>query len=129
MAYSFSAEGVAQALIKAYQRGVDVKVILDRSQLGNRSKRVMLEQAGIPVLIDTGVAIAHNKVMIFDGQRVITGSYNYSEGAESRNAENLVIIDNKEVAAAYLNNWLSRQSIATTQKEMILNNDEAYPQE
>ena len=41
----------------------------------------------------------HNKVMIVDG-KVITGSYNFSENAET-NDENMLVIDSADVATAY----------------------------
>jgi phosphatidylserine/phosphatidylglycerophosphate/cardiolipin synthase-like enzyme len=42
----------------------------------------------------------HNKLMILDDHRVITGSYNFSENAES-NDENLLVVESRQVAAAY----------------------------
>ncbi len=122
MAYSFSAEPIARALAEAFKRGVEVNVIFDKSQLSNHSKSFILEEVGISIFIDNSVAIAHNKVMIFDKKRVITGSYNYSDVAEKRNAENLIIIDNLEVAQIYLENWNKRHE-ASTRKEMISYND------
>ena len=50
--------------------------------------------------------IAHNKVMIIDGQTVITGSFNFTKSAEEGNAENLLVINNApELAARYAANW------------------------
>src|SRR5204862_7800175 len=42
----------------------------------------------------------HNKVLILDDERVICGSYNLSENAEA-NDENLLLIESRDVAAAY----------------------------
>jgi hypothetical protein len=38
--------------------------------------------AAIPVYIDAEHAIAHNKIMVIDGQTVITGSFNFTNAAE-----------------------------------------------
>jgi phosphatidylserine/phosphatidylglycerophosphate/cardiolipin synthase-like enzyme len=49
--------------------------------------------------------IAHNKVMIVDGETVITGSFNFTKSGEDQNAENLVVIRDASIAATYLRNW------------------------
>ncbi|MBN8828090.1 MAG: hypothetical protein J0H68_05225 [Sphingobacteriia bacterium] len=60
----------------------------------------------IHIDIDRSVkGIAHNKVIIIDDLYTITGSYNFSNGAEFRNAENVVIIKNNDIAKEYKNNW------------------------
>jgi phosphatidylserine/phosphatidylglycerophosphate/cardiolipin synthase-like enzyme len=60
---------------------------------------------GIPVKIDAQHAIAHNKVMVIDGETVITGSFNFTKAAEESNAENLLIIHDKKLASLYIKNW------------------------
>ena len=105
-AYSFTSKPIAEALIAAHKRGVEVKVLLDRSQLrGKGSKLVLLDQAGIPVMIDAQHAIAHNKVMIIDGVTVLTGSFNFTTAAEEKNAENLLVLHDKALAKKYWDNW------------------------
>ena len=64
-----------------------------------------LARGGVPVLFDAEHAAAHNKVMVIDGKKVVTGSYNFTQSAESRNAENLLVIDDDKMAKAYLDNW------------------------
>ena len=77
----------------AHKRGIKVEVILDRSQRTQKySSAAFLYNVGIPVKIDAQHAIAHNKVMVIDGETVITGSFNFTKAAEERNAENLLII-------------------------------------
>jgi phosphatidylserine/phosphatidylglycerophosphate/cardiolipin synthase-like enzyme len=61
--------------------------------------------AGIPTMIDPAHAIAHNKVMITDGETVITASFNSTEAPEEKNAENLLIINDKDLAARYTEKW------------------------
>ena len=55
--------------------------------------------------IDSAHAIAHNKVMIIDGETLITGSFNFTRAAEESNAENLLVIHDKPLAVKYLRNW------------------------
>lgn len=105
-AYSFTSVPVAAALKAAHDRGVDVRVILDKSQRTERySGLTFLQHAGIPVWIDAAHAIAHNKVICIDGQTTIGGSFNYTSSAEFHNAENLLIIHDSELTAAYMRNW------------------------
>lgn len=105
-AYSFTSAPIAKAVVDAHKRGVNVQVILDKSQKTEKySSADFVLHAGIKVLIDTKHKIAHNKVMIIDSEIVITGSFNFSKSAEESNAENLLIINSYELAGKYIENW------------------------
>ena len=105
-AYSFTSAPIAAALVSAHKRGVAVVVILDKSQRSEKySSADFLSRAGVPTFIDAKHAIAHNKVMVIDGAVVITGSFNFTKAAEERNAENLLILRDADLAAKYLANW------------------------
>jgi len=109
-AYSFTSAPIAKAVTEAHQRGVDVRVIVDKSQVSERyTSATFLKHAGIPVVIDKRPAIAHNKVMVFDDQAVFTGSFNFTKSAQERNAENgMLIRGDKTVVKAYSDNWHTR---------------------
>lgn len=105
-AYSFTNAPIAGALVAAHRRGVKVQVILDKSQRSERySSLTFLQHAGVPVTIDDRHSIAHNKVMVIDGNTVITGSFNFTKSAEDHNAENLLIIRHPGLARSYTQNW------------------------
>lgn len=105
-AYSFTSAPIAAALRDAHRRGVKVTTILDKSQRTERyTSASFLANAGVPVFIDCKHAIAHNKVIIVDDSIVITGSFNFSKAAEEKNAENLLIITNSDIAKQYTENW------------------------
>ena len=105
-AYSFTSRPIADALIAAHGRGVTVELIADSSQRTERQSLIgRVAEAGIPVRIDAAHAIAHNKVMILDGETVLTGSFNFTRAAEERNAENLLIIRDRGLADRYTANW------------------------
>jgi phosphatidylserine/phosphatidylglycerophosphate/cardiolipin synthase-like enzyme len=105
-AYSFTSKEIAKALVDAHKRGVHTEIVLDKS---NRSKRYsaadFTHNMGIPTYIDAQHAIAHSKIMIIDKETVITGSFNFTKAAEEKNAENLLILKNKELAKKYIDNW------------------------
>ncbi len=105
-AYYFTSAPIAEALFNAFNRGVKVEVILDKSQKTRKdSKATFFIDKGIPVMIDDKHAIAHNKVMVIDRETVITGSFNFTEAAEKKNAENLLIIHDRKLAEKYVKNW------------------------
>jgi phospholipase D-like protein len=105
-AYEFTSAAIAKSVVDAQKRGLDVRVILDKSNLHEGySSATFFQHEGVPLLIDSMHAIAHNKIIILDGETVITGSFNFTKSAETRNAENLVIIHDPVLAAQYLQNW------------------------
>lgn len=107
MAYSFTSKPIAEALLAAYRRGVDIKVVVDKSQLSERyTSATFLANERIPVRVDSMHAIQHNKVLIVDGETVETGSFNFTAAAASRNAENAVVVwKTPKLAAAYQKDW------------------------
>jgi phosphatidylserine/phosphatidylglycerophosphate/cardiolipin synthase-like enzyme len=114
-AYSFTSAPIAQAVVKAHRRGVVVRVILDKSQASQKyTSATFLRNAGIPLVMDTNPAVAHNKVMVFDQEAVFTGSFNFTRAAQNRNAENgMVIRGDPSVVKAYTDNWTTRFSQST----------------
>jgi phospholipase D len=115
-AYGFTSPTILQALAEARARGIDVQVILDKSEERDHGSRPagarFTADADIPTWIDDKVAIAHNKVIIIDGHLVIGGSYNYTSSAEHKNAENVTFIDAPVVADFYLVNWEARRAVS-----------------
>ena len=114
-AYSFSDRRIQNALGQAKARGVDVKVILDKTDAESYEHHppvaAVIAAKGIPVWIDAAVRIAHNKVMIIDGGDLITGSYNFTYAAAYDNAENLLYLRNApQLAQAYTTNFNWRRS-------------------
>lgn len=105
-AYSFTSAPIAEALVRAHKRGVKIRVLLDKSQKTEKySSADFLTNAGISTKIDAAHAIAHNKFMIIDNETVITGSFNFTKAAEESNAENLLVVRDKELASRYIENW------------------------
>ena len=109
-AYGFTSKPIIYQLKEAKNRGVKVSIILDGGHLSkNKPIYQELKDAGIEVSSDKMSGIAHNKVMIIDKHKVITGSFNFTKSADTRNAENVVLIDDANIAKQYLVNWKSRK--------------------
>ena len=104
MAYSFTADPLADAMIERSQAGVAVEGVMDTDQIESNtgSEYERMRKAGIPINRDDISGQMHNKVIIIDGEIVITGSYNFSGNAEKRNDENVLVIHSREAARLYL---------------------------
>jgi phosphatidylserine/phosphatidylglycerophosphate/cardiolipin synthase-like enzyme len=102
MAFVFTADPLAQAVVAAHQRGVQVSGVIEAGQSNNSgSDYQYLLDAGVDVHLDGNSRNMHHKVFIIDGEIVILGSYNFSRSAEERNDENLLIVHNVEMAADF----------------------------
>ncbi|GAH46935.1 unnamed protein product, partial [marine sediment metagenome] len=102
--YSFTLDELTEAIIDKWEEGVDVRIIIDKSQASSKwAVTEQLEQVGVPLLIMTGSkgGYMHLKVLIAD-DTILTGSYNYSNNATYRSDENLLIITDKEILEAHL---------------------------
>jgi phosphatidylserine/phosphatidylglycerophosphate/cardiolipin synthase-like enzyme len=109
-AYSFTSKPIAKALLEAHKRGVKVEAIVDKSQrVQNYSSATFLANSRVPTFIDDAHDIAHNKIIIIDGQTVITGSFNFTKAAEEKNAENVLIIKSPELVKLYVANWMNHR--------------------
>lgn len=111
-AYSFTHPDIAQALVDAKRRGIDVQVIADPRQMETiaTSRVEWLAEQGVALWIDGEHAAAHNKVMIIDNgfadAVLLTGSFNFTQAAQYRNAENLLLLrGNPNLVEAYAANW------------------------
>ena len=100
--YSFTHKDIADALVSARLRGVEVKVLFDKQQAaGDFSVDETLVAAGIEVKYDTLSGYMHDKFTVIDDKIATTGSFNYTQNADTRNAENLVIMNAEDVATKF----------------------------
>lgn len=116
--------GVIQALIRAKQRNLDIKIILDATSAENKyTKHHILRKAEIPVKIENWGGKNHLKNASVDGKYFISGSGNWTHACDHKNDDNILIIENSEIAEffdnyfAYLfasipEKWLSDNPIA-----------------
>jgi phosphatidylserine/phosphatidylglycerophosphate/cardiolipin synthase-like enzyme len=104
--------GIVEALLRAHRRGVEVKLIADRTTpCGHNSGVDLLASAGVPVWIDHSARIAHAKTMVIDGTLTLNGSYNWTRGA-AENSEDLNLVASPAVAEAYATHWRGRQALS-----------------
>lgn len=110
-AYLFTSRPIQSALARAQKRGVEVEVIMDRDEQKDRKYVAAraLKAGGATVWLDDRHACAHNKLIIIDRETVITGSFNFTYAAESKNAENVLIITSQDLAGLYTDNYLKHR--------------------
>jgi phosphatidylserine/phosphatidylglycerophosphate/cardiolipin synthase-like enzyme len=107
MAFSFTRTDFADALIQRAKDGVTVQGVFETRQIaaGGDAAWNALTAAGLDVRQDGNKYNLHSKVFIIDQQIVVMGSYNFSRSAEESNDENVLILHNPEIAAAYYAEW------------------------
>jgi len=103
LAFVFTSDPLAEALIARGANGVRVRGVIERGQANNSGSDFgQLILAGLDLRLDANQNNMHHKVMLIDGEIVITGSYNFSRNAEEKNDENVLIFHSVEIAQQYL---------------------------
>ena len=114
MAFSFTHDDLGQAMLARAQAGVDVQGIFEtRGSETEASELARLYCAAVPVRQDGNPSAFHHKVIVIDGEIVVTGSLNFSENADESNDENVVVLTNTDIAAQYLAEFKTRWAEAS----------------
>ena len=93
---------IADALMNAKRRGVDVKIIMDATNINTtHTKHYILRKAGIQLKTEIFAGKMHSKTIIIDDKYIIAGSMNFSNSGENKNDENCLIIENSKLAKEY----------------------------
>ncbi len=120
MAFAFTSTDITAILSDLKQQGVEIKGVVDTSQAGSASAQYDdLKEKKIDVLLDGNPYKLHHKVMIIDQRYVVTGSYNFSQSAETRNDENSVIIDDPSLAMQYEQEFMRVYQKASDKQQKI----------
>jgi hypothetical protein len=108
--YTFTESEIGNALTAARNRGVSIRIIADSDEaVAAGSVIARLESMGFQIKRTAGIGngIMHNKYAIFDGETLLTGSYNWSEAAETRNFENAILLRDAASVSLYQANFNS----------------------
>ena len=104
--FSITHTGIAAAIVEAQERGVVVRMVVDKGQSeGAKSQTDELIKAKIAVKIGNATGIMHDKYCIVDKAVMETGSFNYTTSATSYNTENQIYITDKGVIKRYQDNF------------------------
>ena len=105
--FFFTHSKYPQDLIEAYNRGVDVKIILDATSVRTGySKHKILRMAQIPVKIENWGGKMHMKSLIIDDKYILVGSMNFTSGAHYTNDENTILVKNTKIAKKFKKHFL-----------------------
>lgn len=102
--YSFTQPSIANALVAAKKRGVDIHILANNP--GNHSQLPYLKKEHkMDIYIDSRPRAFHHKWLAVDKKILITGSYNYSKNAEKKNNEIIGHIESPAVVEKYYQDW------------------------
>lgn len=100
--FTITDNAITEAIVAAHQRGVRVRIISDDLKANDRGSDIeVLERCGIPVRIDRTRHHMHHKFAIFDNERLLTGSYNWTVSAVRYNEENLIVTDDGRLVGEF----------------------------
>lgn len=118
--YSFTLSDVGDAILKAKQRGVAVRIMTDQENCTYKYEEPILQElkkAKIPIKKNTHDGLMHLKVAIADQKAVTTGSFNYTWSAQNKNDEVFVVIHNASTVAEFEKDfnamWNDKQNYAS----------------
>jgi phosphatidylserine/phosphatidylglycerophosphate/cardiolipin synthase-like enzyme len=103
LTFSFTDYPLADTMSQRFKAGVDVQGVFET--VGSETEAAELRTLmcrNVPVMQDGNPGFLHHKVIVVDERIVITGSMNFSTNAEESNDENVIIIDNADIARLYL---------------------------
>lgn len=116
--YDLKLSEVADAIIRARKRGVDVRMVYDMGHAkpsgdpaagaGASAEYSALLAAGVPVRLLKGggsFGIMHNKFALLDGALLVTGSFNWTRAADEKNFENAVFKDDAALIDGFTRYW------------------------
>ncbi len=100
--FTITDDRLAQPILEAHKRGVTVQIITDNDKAHDKgSDAAKLRDAGVPVRVDRSEHHMHHKYAIFDGDTLLTGSYNWTRSAARYNRENIVVSDDPRLVAPF----------------------------
>ena len=104
LAYSFTSNDLGNLVRDKAAKGLTVEGVMDEEQVASNQGTEFdpFLQAGVDVRIDGNEGLMHHKVFIIDEKIVIFGSYNFSQSAEERNDENVIIVYNEAIAQQFM---------------------------
>ena len=104
LAFSFTSDDLADVLLERASAGVQVSGVMDESQVASNTggEYERFRSSGLEVYLDGNEDKMHHKVFIIDDKIVVTGSYNFSTSAETRNDENILVLFNRDIARVYV---------------------------
>lgn len=104
--FTISDNVISEALLKAHQRGLVIRIITDNEKTHDRGSDIYyLAQQGLAVREDTGPDHMHHKFAVFDKKILLNGSFNWTRSATENNYENLTLNHHPALVQSYQNKF------------------------
>lgn len=103
LAFTFTDKKISQKILSKHEEGKHVIGLIDEFQNKKYWVYPELNNSGITIYLDDKKTIQHNKIFVIDNKTVITGSYNPTIAANTKNDENIIIITQPDVVSKYVN--------------------------
>lgn len=100
--FTITDDRLADSIISAHQRGVQVRIITDNDKAGDPgSDAERFRQAGVLLRIDQSQWHMHHKYAVFDQKLLLNGSYNWTRGAAEHNEENFLVLNHQPLVSRF----------------------------
>ncbi|MFA5975790.1 MAG: phospholipase D-like domain-containing protein [Elusimicrobiota bacterium] len=99
--YEFSSPRLTQAVERAAERGVFVRVLLDATPSRTSVKNNRFPNLEVRYLQGRRAGAMHHKFAVLDNQELMTGSFNWTRAAQYMNHENIIFEDDGGIVLAY----------------------------
>ena len=100
--FTITDDRITRSLVEAHRRKVEVRVISDDEKSSDAGSDIQhLKQSGIAIKTDRDPNHMHHKFALFDGQRLLNGSYNWTRSASLRNEENFVVTNDRKLVREF----------------------------
>jgi phosphatidylserine/phosphatidylglycerophosphate/cardiolipin synthase-like enzyme len=108
--FEYNLESIKFALLRAKERGVNVRLALDKENLEKEEMSAWanaLEDAGVSITWETSTAFLHSKFLLIDDSIVWTGSWNLTQNDTYRNNNNILRLRVPAIAENYRSEFSS----------------------
>ena len=105
MTFSFTNEGIGNIILLKSLENITIQGVMEARQVTKYSVYDLLKYQDIDVVKDGNKQNMHHKTFIIDKETVITGSFNPTGGGDKRNDENILIIENKDLAKEFMEEY------------------------
>ncbi len=100
--FTISDDRITDAIVQAHRKGVRIRIITDNKKIHDHGSDIKeLAAKGLQVRVDKTRSHMHHKFALFDGSRVLTGSYNWTRSAALFNHENVLVTDQPGIVQDY----------------------------
>lgn len=100
--YTITDDRITSEVLAAHRRGVAVRIVTDNEKAYDPGSDILqMARAGVAVKVDDSPYFMHHKFAVFDGDVLLTGSYNWTRGAADNNEENLILTNDRRLLTAF----------------------------